>query len=151
MQRYGLELLAGSSSPTRRRGIGKEVDRLATDEGAWLGPDQPLEYGGDGLAEDIAYLVQFPQEPTARDLGLTVRGWRNLVKSRSKPRVATADQIVRLAAAKRLLRVVAAVAVLVCVGPTAFGKRLRIVRIHRALISVSNVVFFSPVVSCLMP
>ena len=66
--------------------IGKEVDRLDEDEGASLERDQPVEYARDDLTEDIQYLAGFPQEATARDLGLTERGWRNLINAQSKPR-----------------------------------------------------------------
>lgn len=78
---------------TKLARIGKEVDRLQEDEGASLEPEQPIKYERESLAEDIAYLAMFPQEPTARDLGLTVRGWRNLIKGRSKPRDPTTRRI----------------------------------------------------------
>jgi len=78
--------------------IGKEVDRLDQDEGASLEPDQPVEYERDDLAEDIAYLAQFPRAATARDLGLTERGWRKLLKRRTNPREATAERISQSAA-----------------------------------------------------
>jgi hypothetical protein len=78
--------------------IGKEVDRLKGDDGASLTPDRPVEYECDKLATDIAYLGQFPQEATARDLGLSVRGWRNLAKGVSAPRKATMQRIRQLAA-----------------------------------------------------
>lgn len=84
--------------------IGKEVDRLDEDEGAALEPDQPIEYDCDDLAADIEYLSAFPQEAVARDLGLTVRGWRNLAKGWSKPRPATAERIRRVAAHRRDLQ-----------------------------------------------
>jgi hypothetical protein len=81
--------------------IGKEVDRLDQDEGASLEPRQPIEYDRESLAEDIAYLATFPQEPTARELGLTVRGWRNLIKGRSKPRDGTTRRIRQVSAGYR--------------------------------------------------
>lgn len=84
--------------------IGKDVDRLATDEGVSLEPDHPLEYGRDGLVDDIAYLARFSQEETARDLGLTARGWRNVVKGHSHPRAATAESISRVAEDYRVQR-----------------------------------------------
>ena len=49
--------------------IGKEVDRF-----------DPIEYECDEVAADIDFLASFPQEPTARDLGLTARRWRNIIK-----------------------------------------------------------------------
>jgi hypothetical protein len=81
--------------------IGKEVDRLDEDGGASLKPDQPIEYGGDDLADHIAYLGSFPQETTARDLGLSRRRWRDLVKGRAKPHSRTAERIARIAAQYR--------------------------------------------------
>jgi hypothetical protein len=82
--------------------IGKEVNRFDQDEGVSLEPDQPVEYERDDLLEDIAYLAVFPQEATARDLGLTVRGWRNLYKGLSKPRSATGKRIASVASSSRL-------------------------------------------------
>ncbi len=73
--------------------IGKEVDRLDQDEGASLTPDRPVEYECDELAADFKYLAQFPQEATARDLGLSVRAWRSLIKGASRPREKTAKRI----------------------------------------------------------
>jgi hypothetical protein len=46
--------------------IGKEVDRLSEDEGASLGPELPVEYGSDDLAQDTDCLATFPQQATAR-------------------------------------------------------------------------------------
>lgn len=77
--------------------IGKEVDRLAGDEGATLTPDQPVEYECDELAEDIEYLAMFPQAATARDLGLSERGWRKLTKTKPRPRATTVQRIRYLA------------------------------------------------------
>jgi|HubBroStandDraft_4_1064222.scaffolds.fasta_scaffold14942_3 hypothetical protein len=45
-----------------------------------------LRGNDDELADDISYLAPFPQEATARDLRLTARGWRNLIKGASLPR-----------------------------------------------------------------
>jgi hypothetical protein len=73
--------------------IGKEVDRLDEDEGASLEPELPVEYESDQLTDDIDYLAQFPQEPTARDLGLTERGWRRIIKGEVRPLAATAKAI----------------------------------------------------------
>jgi hypothetical protein len=81
--------------------IGKEVDRLGGDEGATLEPDRPVEYDCDELAKDIEYLAQFPQAATARELGLTVRGWRNLLKGISRPRGTTAEGIRELGEQRR--------------------------------------------------
>ena len=76
--------------------IGKEVDRLKGDEGASLDADLPVEYERDDLAEDLDFLARLPQEATARDLGLSVRGWRNLLKGISHPRNETAERIRQL-------------------------------------------------------
>ena len=86
---------------TRLTRIGKEVDRLDQEEGASLEPDRPVEYERDELAADIAYLAQFPQEAMAGDLGLSARGWRNLVKGVSQPRGMTAKRIRRLSTEHR--------------------------------------------------
>jgi hypothetical protein len=81
--------------------IGKEVGRLVGDEGATLEPDQPVEYEGDELAKDIDYLAQFPQVATARDLGLTERGWRKIIKGVVEPLATTAERIQELAEQRR--------------------------------------------------
>ena len=81
----------------RLAGIGNEVDRLGGDEGATLETGQPVEYECDEPAEDIDCLAQFPQAATARDLGISVRGWRNLLKGVSQPRYGTAERIRQLA------------------------------------------------------
>jgi hypothetical protein len=83
-----------SGKPAR---IGKEIDRLKEDEAASLEPDQPIEYRRDELAADIDYLAYFPQEAIAAELGLTVRGWRNLVKGASAPRRGTVKRIREIA------------------------------------------------------
>jgi hypothetical protein len=88
-----------SERPAR---IGKEIDRLDQEEGASLENDEPIEYERDDLAEDIAYLATFPKEKTAHDLGLTVRGWYNLVKGASKARRTTAERIAQVATRYRL-------------------------------------------------
>jgi hypothetical protein len=82
--------------------IGKEVDRLGGDEGATLESDQPIEYECDKLAEDIEYLAQFPQVATARDLSLTERGWRKIIKDKVKPLATTAERIQLLAEQRRI-------------------------------------------------
>lgn len=84
------------------RRLGKEVDRLGGDEGVSLVPDRPVEYERHDLAEDIAYLAQFPQASTATDLGLTERGWRKLIKTRPKPHAVTAQHIREVAERYRL-------------------------------------------------
>jgi hypothetical protein len=84
--------------------IGKEVDRLGGDEGATLEPDQPVEYAYDDLTEDIAYLAAFPQAATARDLRLTERGWRKIIKMRPNSKAATVERIRELAASYRVAR-----------------------------------------------
>jgi hypothetical protein len=73
--------------------IGKEVDRLEEDEGAALEAEQPIEYERDDLTEDIGYLATFPQAPTARDLGLTERGWRKIIKIRPNSKGTTVERI----------------------------------------------------------
>jgi hypothetical protein len=82
--------------------IGKEVDRLDQDEGASLEPDQPVEYERDDLAEDIEYLATFPQAATARDLGLTERGWRKIIKIRPNSKGTTVDRLREVAALYRV-------------------------------------------------
>jgi hypothetical protein len=67
------------------------------DEGAALEPEQPIEYERDNLAEDIEYLATFPQAATARDLGLTERGWRKVAKRQVTPRSITVVRIKALA------------------------------------------------------
>jgi hypothetical protein len=81
--------------------IGKEVDRLDEDEGAALKPELPVEYERDDLAENIAYLTQFPRAVTARDLGLTERGWRKIMKGDVTPLAATAERIREVAEMRR--------------------------------------------------
>jgi hypothetical protein len=82
--------------------IGKEVDRLGGDEGAALETGQPVEYECNELTEDIDYLAQFPQAATARDLGLTERGWRKIIKGKVKPLATTAERIQLLAEQRRI-------------------------------------------------
>jgi hypothetical protein len=82
--------------------IGKEVDRLDEEEGAALEPEQPIEYERDDLAEDIAYLVTLPQAATARDLGLTERGWRKIIKRDVRPLATTTTRIKELAGDYRM-------------------------------------------------
>jgi hypothetical protein len=86
----------------RLQRIGKEVDRLDQEEGASLEPAPPVEYQRDDLADDIDYLAAFPREPTARDLGLTVRGWFKLINGLAAPRDETAARIREVAAEYRL-------------------------------------------------
>jgi len=81
--------------------IGKEVDRLDEEEGAALEPEQPIEYERDDLARDVEYLAAFPQAATARDLGLTERGWRKIIKSDVAPLARTVARIRETAAAYR--------------------------------------------------
>ena len=64
-------------------------------------PEQPVEYERDDLAEDIEYLATFPQVATARDLGLTERGWRKIIKRRPNSKAATVDRIREVAALYR--------------------------------------------------
>jgi hypothetical protein len=82
--------------------IGKEIDRLDEDEGASLEDDGPVEFERASLADDIAFLASFPQEVTAREIGMSARRWRDLAKGRAMPRGATAESIARLAAQYRL-------------------------------------------------
>jgi hypothetical protein len=78
--------------------IGKEVDRLGEDEGAELETDQPIEYERNDLRECIDYLAQFPQVMIAKDVGVSERAWRSIVKGASQPRAVTAERIRCLAA-----------------------------------------------------
>ena len=64
----------------------------------------PVEYERDELAEAIDYLATFPREPTANDLGLTVRGWFKLVNGLATPRDETAARVREIAAEYRLDR-----------------------------------------------
>jgi hypothetical protein len=82
--------------------IAKEVDRLDEDEGAALEPEQPIEYERDDLAKDIEYLATFPQMATARDLGLTERGWRKVIKIRPSSKTTTVERIREVATMYRL-------------------------------------------------
>jgi hypothetical protein len=77
--------------------IGKEVDRLDEDEDAALESELPVDYGRDDLAEDVAYLAQFPQEATAAEIGISERRWRDIATGKSVPREATARRIARAA------------------------------------------------------
>ena len=83
-----------SGKPAR---IGKEIDRLDQDEGASLEPDQPVEYECDDLADEIAYLAQFPQTTIAAEIGMSERRWRAIATGKSIPREATARRIARAA------------------------------------------------------
>jgi hypothetical protein len=82
--------------------IGKEVDRLDEEEGAALEPEQPFQYERDDLTGDVAYLAQFPQEATAREIGMSERRWRDIARGKTKPRAATAVRIRQVAEAYRL-------------------------------------------------
>jgi hypothetical protein len=82
--------------------IGKEVDRLAGDEGATLTPDQPVEYERDDLTEDIEYLAGFPQAAIAADLGISERGWRRIIKGDVTPLAETAERIREIVETYRL-------------------------------------------------
>jgi hypothetical protein len=82
--------------------IGKEVDRLDEEDGAAFEPEQPIEYERDDLAEDIEYLATFPQAATARDLGLTERGWRKIIKIRPNSKGTTVERIREVAALYRV-------------------------------------------------
>ncbi|MFZ0574589.1 MAG: hypothetical protein WA428_01790 [Candidatus Cybelea sp.] len=81
--------------------IGKEVDRVDQDEGASLEPERPVEYERDDLAADIEYLATFPQAATARDLELTERGWRKIIKRDVTPLVGTAKRLRQVAEVRR--------------------------------------------------
>jgi len=67
-----------------------------------LEPEQPIEYKRDDLAEDIEHLATFPQVATARDLGLTERGWRKIIKRPPNSKAATVDRIREVAALYRV-------------------------------------------------
>jgi hypothetical protein len=64
----------------------------------------PVEYECDELAEDIEYLVQFPQAATALDLGLTERGWGKILKDAVEPLATTVEHMREVAAMYRLRR-----------------------------------------------
>jgi hypothetical protein len=81
--------------------IGREVDRLDEEEGAALELEQPIEYERDDLAEDIEYLAPFPQAGTARELGLTERGWRKIIKIRPNSKGTRVERIREVAALYR--------------------------------------------------
>ena len=84
--------------------VGKEIDRLDQDAGAALEPDEPVEFDErSDLAEDIACLARFPQEAAARDIGISVRGWRDILKGRAGPRESTAASVHGVARRYRLL------------------------------------------------
>jgi hypothetical protein len=78
------------------------VAAAVEEEGASLEPELPIEYERDDLAEDIEYLATFPQAATARDLGLTERGWRKIIKRRPNSKAATVDRIREIAALYRV-------------------------------------------------
>lgn len=82
--------------------VGKEIDRLDEAEGASLEGDGPKEFERESLAEDIAVLATLPQESAAREIGITARRWRDLVKGKSQPRGATAESIACVAGGYRL-------------------------------------------------
>jgi hypothetical protein len=82
--------------------IGKEIDRLGGDEGAVIEATEPIDYERDTIGDDIAYLGSFPQKTVADDLGLTERGWRDLVKGRAEPHRRAAERIRTAAAHYRM-------------------------------------------------
>jgi hypothetical protein len=84
--------------------IGKEVDRLDTDEAASLEPDLPIAYDSDDLADTIAYLVRFPQAKVAREIGMSERRWRDIAFGRAKPSAKRVEHI-RAVARGNCLRV----------------------------------------------
>ncbi|HEY5256825.1 MAG TPA: hypothetical protein VIJ12_00440 [Candidatus Baltobacteraceae bacterium] len=88
-----------SGEPAR---IGKEIDRLDQDEGATLDGEAPIEYERDQLADDIALLATFPQKSTAREIGISERRWRDILKGNAVPRGATAETIARVAMRHRI-------------------------------------------------
>jgi hypothetical protein len=82
--------------------VGKEIDRLDQDEGATLDDEGPKEFERESLADDIGFLATFPQESTAREVGISERRWRDIVKGNASPRGATAESIARVAAEYRV-------------------------------------------------
>jgi hypothetical protein len=82
------------STPVKR--IGKEVDRLSGDEGATLDEEQPIEYRRPDVREGINYLAQFPRVATAKELQISERAWRSIVKRTAQPRPRTARNFARL-------------------------------------------------------
>ena len=100
--RWTVDLLRRLRCIARRTRFNRiEVDRLDQDEGASLEPDQPVEYERDDLAADIEYLAQLPQAATARDLGLTERGWRKIIKTLPNSKATTVERIREIAALYR--------------------------------------------------
>lgn len=81
--------------------MGKEVDRLDQDDGATLEDKEPIEYEYEGLVDDIAFLARHPQEGMAREIGISVRRWRDIVKGDAKPRGHTVERIARVSAGRR--------------------------------------------------
>lgn len=77
--------------------IGKELDRVGEEEGASLEPDRPIEFERDSLAQDIAYLAEFPQKLVAERIGMSERRWRDIAQGKTQPRATTAARIVRIA------------------------------------------------------
>ncbi|HLY02342.1 MAG TPA: hypothetical protein VKR56_07560 [Candidatus Cybelea sp.] len=55
----------------------------------------------DDLAEDIAYLAQFPQVAIAHEIGMSERRWGDIARGRTRPRDATAGRIARVASERR--------------------------------------------------
>jgi hypothetical protein len=94
--------VAGASSHLSR--IGKEVDRLDTDDGASLAPDAPVPYDSDTLADAIAYLARFPQATIAREIGMSERRWRDIVRGTATPGRKRAMRIRAIAMNYRLRR-----------------------------------------------
>jgi len=82
--------------------IGKEVDRLDEDEGASLEPELPIVYERNDLADDIAYLAQFPQATIASEIGMSERRWRDIVHARTTHRDSRAARIRAIAMNYRL-------------------------------------------------
>jgi hypothetical protein len=62
---------------------------------------KPIEYERDQLDAAIDYLAQFPQAGIARELRISERAWRSIVKGAAQPRSATAETIARLAARRQ--------------------------------------------------
>jgi hypothetical protein len=90
------------SMPVKR--IGKEVDRLSGDDGATLDDERPFEYERNDLSESIDQLSRLPRGEIAKELGVSERAWRSIVKGAYQPRPQTYRQMRRVAEAHRRQR-----------------------------------------------
>ena len=85
-----------------RGGYRGSVKRSDEDEGASLEPELPIVYERNDLADDIAYLAQFPQATIASEIGMSERRWRDIVHARTTHRDTRAARIRAIAMNYRL-------------------------------------------------